>query len=408
MSHSAIVVGGGPAGTLLAYILASRDIPVTLIERQSDFAREFRGEGLSPGGQLMFREAGLWDAFAALPHRAFEWVDLYYRGKRIAAIDLDETLSFLPLWVSQPAMLEMLVEKASAFPAFTFRRGVRVAGPIERNGRIVGVELSHHDGEERLEADYVFACDGRFSALRKAAGLDQPRNPESFDVVWCKIPMPDIYGGRPPCPRGYLGNDQLGLFFPAYDDMLQVAWIIAKGTYHDFKSLGIDGWLEKMAEHVSPDLATHLRRHKKDSIHPFLLDVICDCYDRWAVPGMTLVGDAAHPMSPVGAQGINIALRDAVVAANHFVPVLRGDADPAKLDAAADAFHSERLAEVAPIQRLQRGTPKYLFHDTVWLAMAVAILRGLFAIGFIQWVLRRSDARRNPFLYGVTDVRLKV
>ena len=408
MSRSAIIVGGGPAGALLAYILASRDIPVTLIERQSDFAREFRGEGLSPGGQRMFREAGLWEAFEGLPHSTFTCFELFFKRLRFARVHFGKQPDFMPQWVSQPAMLEMLVEQASAFPNFTFRRGVRVTRPIERDGRVAGVALSGHDDGERLEADYVFACDGRFSALRKAAGLDQPRNPEFFDVVWCKIPLPGIYGNQAPYPRGYLGNGHLGLFFPSYDGTLQVGWIIEKGSYKEFQAMGIDGWLEEVADHVSDDLAAHIRKHKGDSIHPFLLDVICDCYDRWSVPGMTLLGDAAHPMSPVGAQGINIALRDAVVAANHFVPGLLGNGDPARLDAAAEAFHAERLKEVAPIQAMQRRAPRVLFGNALLLNTAAWILRGIFASGIAQWFIDRADLRRNPFLYGVTDVKLKV
>ena len=407
MSRSAIVVGGGPAGALLAYILASRGVPVTLIERQSDFAREFRGEGLLPGGQLMFHETGLWDAFDDLPHTRFEGVEIYYKRRRIVAGDL-AGLDLPPRWVSQPAMLEMLIERASTFPNFTFRRGERVAGPLLRDGRVVGVELSGHDGNEALEADYVFACDGRFSALRKASGLEQPRRPESFDIVWCKIPLPDPGSNRRPLARGYLGNGHLGLFIPAYDGLLQIGWVIQKGAYKKFREMGIEEWLEEMAGHVSDDMAEHLRAHKGEAIRPFLLDVICDCYDGWSVPGMTLLGDAAHPMSPVGAQGINIALRDAVVAANHFVPVLRGAGEPAALDTAALAFRAERLTEVERIQTLQRRIPRILFGRALWLDTIILLVRGLLALGIPQWFAGRVDPRRNPFAFGVTEVRLKV
>ena len=408
MTHSAIVVGAGPAGALLAYILASRGVPVTLIERHSDFAREFRGEGLTPGGQLMFREAGLWEAFEAVPQVTFKGAELFFKGRRFAKLKFDGQTDVGPRWVSQPAMLEMLVEKASAFPNFTFRRGVRVTEPVVRDGRVIGVELSHHEGEERLEAAYVFACDGRFSALRKAARLDGARNPEFFDVVWCKIPLPDIYGDGPPGPRGYLGNGHLGLFFPTYDDLLQIGWIIGKGSYKNFREMGIEGWLEEMATHVSADLAVHLRKHSGDAIHPFLLDVICDCYERWSISGMTLIGDAAHPMSPVGAQGINIALRDAVIAANHFVPLLLENGDPARLDAAAGAFHAERLKEVEPIQAMQRRAPRIMFSKALWLDALILAVRGILALRIIGWLAARFDLGPKAFIFGVTDVRLKV
>ena len=408
MSHSAIVVGGGPAGALLAYILASRGVPVTLIERQSDFAREFRGEGLSPGGQLMFREAGLWDDFDALPHTKFEAAELFFKKRRFAAIELGRRKDLSPRWVSQPAMLEMLVEKASAFPNFTFWRGVRVTGPVMRDGRLVGVEHSGPEGHERLEAAYVFACDGRFSVLRKAAGLDRPRNPEFFDVVWCKLPLPGFYKGRLQGVRGYIGNGHLGLFIPSYDGLLQIGWVIRKGAYKDFRSKGIEHWLEQMASHVSDDMAEHLCEHAGDTIHPFLLDVVCDCYDDWSVPGMTLVGDAAHPMSPVGAQGINIALRDSVVAANHFVPPLLAGASAARLHAAAAAFRAERIGEIEPIQALQRRGPTILLSESPLPGVFVWIARGLFRLGILGWLAARFDLGPKAFLYGVTEVELNV
>lgn len=407
MPRSSIIVGGGPAGALLAYILASRGAPVTLIERQTDFTREFRGEGLAPSGQLMFKEAGLWDAFESVPQVEFETAWLYFKRRKF----LDMEFSALPdsmRWVSQPAMLEMLIEKASAFEGFTFRRGERVVGPVMRDGRVVGVELSGHENHERLEADYVFACDGRFSALRKAAELEQARTPEFFDIVWCKIPKPQEDLSGPPLGRGYLGNGHLGLFIPTYENLLQIGWVIRKGAYKEFKEMGIERWMEEMARHVSDDMAAHLRAHAKDAIHPVLLDVMCDCFSRWSVPGMTLVGDAAHPMSPVGAQGINIALRDAVVAANHFVPVLTGDGTPDGLDAAAASFRAERIGEVEHIQSLQRWFPQVGFRWPIVLDLIMPCLRLLLALGIAQWFAGRTDIRSVPFLYGTTEVKLTV
>lgn len=408
MSPSAIIVGAGPAGALLAFLLASRGVPTTLVERQSDFARAFRGEGLSPGGQKMFREAGLWEAFEALPHVVFESAELFYKGRRFASLQIGRQAESSPRWVSQPAMLEMLVEQASGFPDFTFRRGVRVTGPVMRDGRVVGVELAGPDGHERLEGSYIFACDGRFSAMRKAAGLDQPRDPEYFDVVWCKLPLPAFYDARPPGPSGYVGNGHLGIFIPSYDGLLQIGWIIPKGSYKDFRDKGVRHWLEQMAGHVSADMADHLRRHADDATHPFLLDVVCDCYDAWSVPGMTLIGDAAHPMSPVGAQGINIALRDSVVAANHFVPLLLAGDGRDRLDAAAMAFRAERIREVAPIQAMQRRGPRILFRRPLWLAAIVRLVRALLRLGILRWLATRSEFGPSAFVHGVTEVRLDV
>lgn len=408
MPRSAIIVGAGPAGALLAYILVSRGIPVTLIERHSDFAREFRGEGMMPSGQRMLRDLGLWEPFNALPHVKLERAAFYFKGVKLAERKLAFEGDMPPRFVSQPALLDMLVGLSALHPGFTFEDGARVTGLVRQAGRVTGVRIAGKDRDREIAGDYVFGCDGRFSMLRQDAGLDKPRTPEAFDVVWCKLAMPPAMQGVPRTVRGYVGGGHLGLFIPSYDGLLQVGWIIPKGSYRDFRQRGVAGWLDEMAEHVSADLADHLRAHRNDPIRPFLLDVVCDCYPEWTVPGMLLVGDAAHPMSPVGAQGINIALRDAVVAANHFVPPLLAGADAAVLDAAAESYQSERRTEVEPIQAAQRRLPPLLFSNGV----AIHALAG--AVWLLSRVLpghllsKLLPGPRSVFLHGLADVRLQV
>ena len=403
-----LVVGGGPAGALLAYLLASRDVPVTLVERHTDFAREFRGEGLAPGGQKMFQQAGLWEPFLALPQTVFERAEIHFKGRPLATLALDWQDRPPPRFVSQPAMLELLVAEASAYPAFTFHRGARVTGPIRRAGRVVGVDLVADGRPERVLADYVFACDGRFSPLRHAVGLDRPRRPQRFDVVWGKLPQPEFLAGSPVTVRGTFGGGHFGLFIPSYDGRLQMGWVIPKGSYREFRTMGIAGWIEEIASRVADDMARHLRAHVDAVSQPFLLDVVCDCYPEWSAPGLLLVGDAAHPMSPVGAQGINIALRDAVVAANHFVPICRHGASAARLDAAAQAFRRDRISEVRATQWLQRRIPTVLLGRGVWVDGVMAGVRTLARRG---WLQRLADARLrtpNPLIDGFSEITLRV
>lgn len=402
-----VIVGAGPAGALLGFLLARAGIRITLIERHADFEREFRGEGLTPSGQAMFREAGLWAQFDALPHTTFARANFYYKGGRVASVDLRRmNADFTPRFVSQPAMLDMLVREAGRFGWFHFERARVVDLETSADG-VVGVQVDGGAGRHTIAADYVFATDGRFSICRRKAGLDQPKSPQFFDVVWCKLPMPEFaYEER--AVRGYVGDGQLGLFIPSYDDRLQVGWVIEKGSYGDFREKGIEGWMEEIADHVSPDLAAHLRAHKHNTIRPFVLDVVCDHYERWSVPGMTLLGDAAHPMSPVGAQGINIALRDAVVAANYFVPLLKSGSDPNALDRAAHAFATERRKEVVPIQDLQARFPRFMLGSSVWLGIAASAVRAMSAVGLLGLAARLTGGRRHIFIHGATDVRLTV
>jgi len=399
-----VIVGAGPAGAALAYLLARRGTAVTLLERHTDFAREFRGEGLMPSGVDAFVQMGLGPALDALPQTRPGVIEFYRGARRLfrIALDPEQIGSFGPRLVSQPAMLELLVEEAARFPDFRLERGVTARDLVRDGERVVGVRVQRRDGEGEVRGDLVIGTDGRASLLRSRAGLDERRTPQAFDIVWCKVPLPDFLGDRT-TGRAYLGRGHAALVFPAPDGQLQIAWIIAKGSFGDLRRHGMAGWITEMGAHVSPDLAAHLLAHRDAITHPFLLDVICDRLERWTVPGLLLLGDAAHPMSPVGAQGINIALRDALVAANHLVPALARSATPAELDDAAARVQVERLPEVAAIQAQQQGPPRFLFNNGWTADLTVAVLTVLVRTGLMRLIAGPFIRR---FTSGVTTVQL--
>ena len=300
-------------------------------------------------------------------------------------------------------MLEMLVTEAGRFPTFRLERGATARDLVREGGRVVGVRAESTAGSHEVRGDLVVGADGRASVLRVRAGLHEERTPQHFDVVWCKVPLPAF--AREGTARAYLGRGHAALAFPAYDGRLQVAWVIEKGSFGELRRRGVDGWLAAMAAHVSPDFQAHLEAHRAEVTHPFLLDVVCDRLVRWTAPGLLLLGDAAHPMSPVGGQGINIALRDALVAANHLCPVLLGGGGAAEIDAAARAVQEERLPEVATIQQAQKGPPAVLFGRAWWNRLLVdALLPVLVRTG----VARRAFAALfRRFAAGVAPVRLQ-
>ncbi len=404
MRHT-LIVGAGPAGAGLAYLLARRNLPVTLLERQNDFDREFRGEGLMPSGIDAFRQMGLAAELDAVPHTRLVSAELY-RDRRLLfrfSFTPEQQQRFGIRFISQPALLEMLVAQASRFPAFRFERGALVQDLIWENGRAAGVRLYSPDHQPReLRADYIIGADGRGSTLRRLAGLHQERLPQAFDVVWCKVPLPDFFENGT-LARIYIGHGHFAFLFPAADGRLQLAWIIHKGTFGELSRQGMDQWIDAVAGHVSPELAAHFRRRRQDVTHPFLLNVVCDHLDRWTVPGLLLIGDASHPMSPVGAQGINIALRDALVAANHLIPVLAGDPGPEQCDAAGRRIQDERLPEVIAVQQLQQGPPRVLFQTAWWSGLALTLFPRLLRTGLPQRLLGPTFAR---FTQGVTTVTL--
>jgi 2-polyprenyl-6-methoxyphenol hydroxylase-like FAD-dependent oxidoreductase len=401
-----IIVGAGPAGAALALLFAQRGIDVTLLERHTDFAREFRGEVLLPGGLEALDQMGVWEPFETIDQVTPGALEMYVNGRRRArvAFDLATFGKFSPRWVSQPALLEMLVARASAFPNFRIERGATVRSLPQQGGRHVGVRALTAGGEREFGGDLVIGADGRSSVVRRRAELPERQDPTPMDVVWCKVPLPEYARVDKPF-RGYLGHGHLLLAAPVYDGMLQVAWVIRKGAFGELRERGMAACIAEMAKHVSPDLADHLRRHAHDVSHPFLLSVVSDRVLEWSRPGLLVIGDAAHTMSPVGAQGINIALRDAIVAANHLVPALCNGAEPAAIDAAARAVQAEREPEVIEIQRIQAGPPRVILRDTWWAQLALQFLPMLLSTDIAR--ARRGVLFRR-FAFGITEVKLVV
>ena len=396
------IAGAGPAGAVLAHVLARRGLDVTLVERQRDFAREFRGEALMPSGVDVLRQIGLGDRFDALPRRIPEAVEIHRDGRLVARAAFPGEGDGAPQLTSQPPLLEMLVAEGARFPGFRFVRGQAVRDLVSDEGRVRGVVLA--DGEQ-IDADVVVGADGRMSVVRRRAGLHVERDPEQFDVVWFKVPLPDYLTARGHPVSAFLGRGHFAIGFATPDDRLQLGWVVDKGGFPHLRERGIDAWVEEMAGHVSDELAVHLRAHRGALEHPFVLDVVCDRMPRWSAPGVLLVGDAAHPMSPVAGQGLNIALRDAVVAANHLVETLCRTTEPEAIDAACAAVQVEREPEVVWVQRIQRAGPNVLLQRRWW---------GRVLLRFLPFLVKTDVGRARGgvvfrrLAFGVTDVHLRV
>ncbi len=399
---SVLIVGAGPAGAALAFLLARRGIEVTLLERHSDFEREFRGEVLMPSAIEGLHQMGLAEAFAAVPQVCLRRLQLYLFGRSILDANIAQAdLEIAPAWVSQPHLLEMLVERAAEFPSFRLERGVSARDVLRQGERIVGVRVKNGDAERELRADLLVGADGRASVVRKRSGVEVLRDGVVMDIVWCKLPLPEFMA-RDPHLRAYLGHGHLLVAAPTPDERLQLGWVIRKGTFGELRSRGMDEWMEELADHVSPDLAEHLRWHRDDTLRPFLLDTTADCVKTWRPSGALLLGDAAHTMSPVGGQGLNIALRDALVAANELVPVLGQGADLESLDAACARIESERMPEVRTIQSMQARAPLIVLNNSWWARYALRILP------LLLFGRRGGGAIFQRFANGVTDVELRV
>jgi len=402
MSH-VVIVGAGPAGAALAHVLAQRGIRVTLLERQRHFDREFRGEVLMPSGIEALESMGLGAALEASPRSFPKGLELYTNGVPVFQVSLEEGFfrGKPPVATSQPALLEEIVLAASKSPDFRLMRGATVRDLLRASDRVVGVRIHSDAGTSELHADLVIGADGRGSLVRKRAGLVATEQAAPMDLVWFKVAaLPGLEGARV-----YIGGGHLLIAYSAWDGQLQVAWVIVKGTFGELRSRGIEEWVRELQSHVSPDLADHLARHQGEIQRPFLLDVVSDRVTSWRAPGALVIGDAAHTMSPVGGQGLNVALRDAVVAANLLVPVLAGDPRSERIDQALACIEAERMPEITAIQRLQALPPKLLLSRALWGEPVRRLLTRLLRTRFVQ---ARALATAELFLYGLGDVELRV
>ena len=399
-----VVVGAGPAGASIAYLLANRGIAVTLVERRRDFAREFRGEILMPSGIEALQQLGLGDALAQTDSHAASDFALYMNSKLIFTEKLDSEVfqGHPPLAISQPALLEAIVAEAEKLTTFTFVRGVSVKELVEDNETITGVTIREDNRDRFLPADLVIGADGRNSVVRKHLDHSVTEKSPPMDIVWCKLPCPDDWLGL----KAYVGRGHLLVAYHTWDHSLQLGWVILKGTFGELRNKGIEAWIEEMARHVSPDLASHLRTHSDAAEKPFLLDTVSDCVDGWSQPGVLLIGDAAHTMSPVGGQGVNIALRDAVVAANYLVPLLNNSSTSVtEITSALHDIEKERRVEVDYIQNLQAKPPRVVL-SRAWWGEPIRRLAGL-ALS-TQQIRRKAAQGASVFPFGVIDVKLDI
>ncbi len=302
-------------------------------------------------------------------------------------------------------MLQLLADEAGQHPSFRLEFGVTMRDFLRENGRVIGVRASATDGPREYRADLVVGADGRHAATRKHSGLPELSVPQGYDILWLKVPYSDGYPDRSTALVS-LAAKSVALAFPTADGQLQVGFIIPKGAFLARRARDAGEWIEELIGRLPRYLADHLRAHKEAVACGALLNVVCGRLTEWTAPGLLLIGDAAHPMSPVGGQGVNIALRDALVAANHLCPVLTTGNDPGMIDAAARRVQEERWPEIVAVQKMQDAMARPLNQPDRWSSrLMIRLLPFLFRTGLLVWLQRNE---RRQMMDGVVPVRLVV
>ena len=318
LSTRCCVAGGGPAGMMLGLLLARAGVDVVVLEKHADFLRDFRGDTIHPSTLEVMHELGLLEAFLALPYTQVRELAGIIGGERIPIADFGHLpvrcpfIALMPQW----DFLDFLAGHARRYPGFALRMSTGVVGLIDDGGRVVGVSATAPDGPLEVRADLVVGADGRDSTVRAAAGLRVETLGAPMDVLWFRLP-------RKPGDAGQLlGRVEAGRIFIMLDrgDYWQCGFVIAKGTLDEIRARGLAAFRDEVARLADARADASALRDWEDVK---LLTVRVDRLARWFRPGVLCLGDAAHAMSPVGGVGINLAIQDAVAAANLLAAPLR-------------------------------------------------------------------------------------
>ncbi|NJL69297.1 MAG: FAD-dependent oxidoreductase [Oscillatoriales cyanobacterium RU_3_3] len=308
------IVGGGPAGAVLALLLARENIPVMLLETHKDFDREFRGDTLHPSVMEIMEQLGIAEKLLELPHTKMHKLSIQAAGNTNTLVDLTCLKTKYPYITILPQVkfLEFITAEAQRYPNFQLVMGANAQELIQENGEICGIRYRGHGGWHEVRSTLTIGADGRFSRLRQLAGFEPIKTSPPMDVLWFRL-------SRNPGDvkdLGVAGRAAGGHLFVQIDrlDYWQIGYVILKGSYQKLRDLGIEN-LQKSIVKIAPEFGDRIEQLKDWSQISFL-SVESSRLPRWYRPGLLLIGDAAHVMSPVGGVGINYAIQDAVVAAN--------------------------------------------------------------------------------------------
>jgi 2-polyprenyl-6-methoxyphenol hydroxylase-like FAD-dependent oxidoreductase len=340
------IAGGGPAGVMLGFLLARAGVDVVVLEKHADFFRDFRGDTIHPSTLELMYEMGLLEEFLKLPHQKLEQMTAQVGDESFRMIDLTHLpthckyIALMPQW----DFLNFLAARGRRYKSFDLRMQAEATDLIEEGGRVVGIRARTPEGELVIRADLIVGADGRHSTVRERAGLVSDDYGAPMDVLWFRLPR------KQSDQTATFGHIEAGVMMIMLNrgDYWQCAFVIPKGGIDRVKAAGLDAFRKRVVM-MSPYLADRIDELKTwDDVK--LLSVAVDRLRQWWRPGLICIGDAAHAMSPIGGVGVNLAVQDAVAAANRL-------AAPLKVSGAKDddlrAIQTRRMLPVRFTQALQ-------------------------------------------------------
>ena len=351
-----VIAGGGPAGVMAGLLFARAGCNVVVLEKHADFFRDFRGDTVHPSTLELLRELGLLEEFLDRPHDEVRSLSVRVADRQITIADMrhlpveSRFVALMPQW----HFLDFLADEARRYPGFHLRMKVEVVDLLFEKERVAGVRLA--DGEE-VRARLTIAADGRGSILREKAGLPKKDLGAPIDVLWFRLPKTKTTENQ---TGGTFGSGSLVVEIDR-GDYWQCAYVVPKGAADEIQAKGIEAFRADVAK-AAPELAPVVAA-LKDWDQVKLLSVSLDRLTRWWRPGLLAIGDAAHAMSPVGGVGINLAIQDAVAAANILAGPLASGENVDRL------LHQVQDRRMLPTKVIQRG--QKIVHDRVLTPLVV-------------------------------------